>query len=127
MPLNWSVAACKNFKDLQEGREWNITNHLIWQSMNVGINEITIDNIPEFIARLSVWEALSDARLTIYNEETDKCERYDIKVSDMVKRIGMWTNASTFTDTKFKSFIKSYIDKWMKESKQDSESLLKKD
>jgi hypothetical protein len=127
MPLNWSVAACKNFKDLQEGREWNITNHLIWQSMNVGINEITIDNIPEFIARLSVWEALSDAHLTIHNEETDKCERYDIKVSDMVKRIGMWTNASTLTDAKFKSSIKSYIDRWMKESKHDSESLLKRD
>jgi len=127
MPLNWSVAACKNFKDLQEGREWNITNHLIWQSMNVGINEITIDNIPEFIARLSVWEALSDAHLTYYNEETDKCERYDIKVSDMVKRIGMWTNASTLTDAKFKSSIKSYIDRWMKESKHDSESLLKRD
>ena len=127
MPLNWSVAACKNFRDLQEGAEWNITNHLIWQTMNVGINEITIDNIPEFIARMSVWETLSQNHFLIYNAEKDKVERYDIKVSDMVKRIGMKTNASTLTDAKFKSFIKSYIDKWMRESKKDSELLLRPD
>lgn len=127
MPLNWSVAACNNFKDLQEGAEWNITNHLIWQTMNIGINEITIDNIPEFIARLSVWETLSQNHFLIYNAEKDIVERHDIKVSDMVKRIGMKTNASTLTDAKFKSAIKSYIDRWMKESKHDSELLLRPD
>ena len=127
MPLNWSVASCNNFKDLQEGAEWNITNHLIWQTMNIGINEITIDNIPEFIARMSLWDTLSGNHFLIYNSETDKCERYEIKVSDMVKRIGMWTNADTLTDAKFKSAIKSYIDRWMKESKRESERLLRPD
>ena len=58
MALHWNITNCKDSASLQTAEEWPITNALIWQTMSVGIRDITEKTIPEFYARLSVWESI---------------------------------------------------------------------
>jgi hypothetical protein len=95
MALNWNIEACKNFKELTTDKEWPITNALIWSTMAIGVNEITSKNIKKVFTRIRIDENLNGAYLT------NGRKRYFIKMEDVEKRIGLYTNASPYTDTQF--------------------------
>ena len=95
MALNWNIEACKNYKELTTDKEWAVTNALIWLSLETGINEITTKNVKKVFTRIRISENLSGAYLR------NGKKRYFIKMEDVEKRIGMYTNASPYTDAQF--------------------------
>ena len=111
MALNWNLSNCEDHKSLQTDDEWPITNALIWATMSVGIRDITEKTIPEFYARLSVWEKIVGPLLYGKDEETGKLEERGIEVADLVKRIGLHTNASSMTRAEWRKNLASYFDR----------------
>jgi len=96
MALHWNVTECKNFDAIvAEGKEWGITNSLIWATMSIGMNKITLENYVEFYARIKAVEATFGA--ICYGDDGD----YFITIDDVAKRIGMWTNATSSTLNQF--------------------------
>jgi hypothetical protein len=125
MSLNWNVSKCKNHKALTNDDEWPITNALIWLSMSTGIHEITEENIPEIYARIRTWEDIVGPMLHGKDTETGKpVERY-IEVADLVRRIGMHTNASRMTRAEWRKNIANYIDREANDWKRAAERKMK--
>lgn len=125
MALNWNIIKCSNHKSLQTEDEWPITNALIWATMSVGIRDITEENIPEFYARLRVWEDIAGPMLWGKDEETGKLVERKIEVDDLRKRIGLHTNASSMTRAEWRKNLASYLDRKATEYKRDAESEMK--
>jgi hypothetical protein len=121
MALHWNVTKCKNHKALTNEDEWPITNALIWGSMSTGIREITEENIPEIYARFRVWEGIVGAMLHGKDTETGEIVDRHIEVADLVKRIGLTTNASSMTRAEWRKGIANYLDREANEHKRDAE------
>jgi hypothetical protein len=125
MALHWNVSNCKNHKALTGDDEWPITNALIWLSMSTGIHEITEENIPEIYARIRTWEDIVGPMLHGKDAETGKpVERY-IEVGDLVKRIGMYTNATRMTRAEWRKNIANYVDREANDWKRAAEREMK--
>lgn len=122
MALHWNVTKCKNHKALTEEGEWPITNALIWGSMSTGIPEITEENIPEIYARFRVWESIVGAMLHSRDIKTGEIEERNIEVADLVKRIGMYTNAARMTRAEWRKMIGDHFDREANKLKRDAES-----
>lgn len=125
MALHWNISKCSNHKSLQTDDEWPITNALIWATMSVGIRDITEETIPEFYARLRVWENIAGPMLWGKDEETGKLEERKVEVADLRKRIGLHTNASSMTRAEWRKNLASYLDRKATEHKRDAESEMK--
>lgn len=125
MALNWNIIKCSNHKSLQTEDEWPITNALIWATMSVGIRDITEENIPEFYARLRVWEDIAGPMLWGKDEETGKLVERKIEVDDLRKRIGLHTNASSMTRAEWRKNLAAYLDDKANEHKRSAESEMK--
>ena len=95
MALTWNIGDCKDYKKLTTDKEWPITNALIWATMSIGINEITKKNVKKVFTRIKIDENLNGNYL--YNGR----KRYFIKMKDVEKRIGLYTNATPITDSRF--------------------------
>ena len=107
MSLNYNFSKVKDHEALHEDEwEWHITNALIWATMSVGIREIKEDNIDEFYARLHMEEKLFGAHLIKDRKD------YFITRTDIERRVGLTTNASTFTRPQF---IKLKVGRYFKE------------
>ena len=111
MALHWNVTKCENHTALTEEGEWPITNALIWGSMSTGIPEITEENIPEIYARFRVWENIVGPMLWGKDEETGELEERKIEVEDLVKRIGMYTNAARMTRSEWRKMLGEHFDR----------------
>jgi hypothetical protein len=111
MALHWNVTKCKNHKALTNEDEWPITNALIWGSMSTGIPEITEENIPEIYARFRVWENIVGAMLYGKDTETGEVTERYIEVADLVKRIGMYTNAARMTRAEWRKMLGEHFDR----------------
>ena len=122
MALNWNLSNCKDHKSLQTDDEWPITNALIWATMSVGIRDITEENIPEFYARLSVWEDIVGPMLWGKDEETGELVERKFEVDDLRKRIGLHTNASSMTRAEWRKNLAAYFDRKANEYKRSAES-----
>ena len=73
------------------------TQTCIWMTMHLGINPITEENYQKFYDRYVEY-------MSAYGENE---KFWSLKSADDVKkRIGLSTNASKISDTKFKSIIK---------------------
>ena len=103
MALNWNITNCNNYQALQieETGEWSVTNALIWLTIGVDMGQITETNIGEFYARTKVWELVTGAMINKQNEETKEWEPYFLTFSDTHKRIGLSTNVSYESITKW--------------------------
>jgi hypothetical protein len=103
MALNWDITNCNNYEALQveEYGEWSITNALIWLTIGVDMGQITETNIGEFYARTKVWELITGAIINKENETTKEWEPYFLTFSDIHKRIGLLTNVSNESITKW--------------------------
>jgi hypothetical protein len=125
MALHWNVTNCKNHKALTNEDEWPITNALIWASMTTGIKDITEENIPEIYARIRAWEDIVGALLHSKNTETGQIEERNIEVEDLVKRIGLHTNASSLTRAEWRKGIANYLDREADAYKRAAERTMK--
>lgn len=125
MALNWNIIKCSNHKSLQTEDEWPITNALIWATMSVGIRDITEENIPEFYARLRVWEDIAGPMLWGKDEETGKPVERKIEVDDLRKRIGLHTNASSMTRAEWRKNLAAYLDDKANEYRRSAEAKTK--
>jgi hypothetical protein len=84
--------------------------------MAIGMNCITEENIVEFYARVHVWEnLLSQAHLRHRNPETEEIEERPITPEDLQKRIGLSTNASSESRSKWLKRMNEYIGSQMTE------------
>lgn len=93
MPLTYDLSEVKD-RDLSDDG-WALTQALIFATMAVGINEITEANADEFYARVTITDLVGGPWLLVDNK------RSSITVEDVQKHVGLRTNASPLTRTKF--------------------------
>lgn len=95
MALNWNIEQVKDYKQVTTKKEWPITDILIWATMFVGFRSITKDNYHEFYKRLHLRELVDGSFLN------ENGKPYYITEADIKRRIGLSTNASSFSRTEF--------------------------
>ena len=97
----------------------NVTQKCVWMTMTVGLNHISDDNIDEWMRRI---ELLKDSGCGGYvkfhdlqfNEDELKFENQierEINQEDLVRRIGLSTNATTSTKREFDARMKKEKEK----------------
>ena len=125
MALHWNVNKCKNSEALINEDEWPITYALIWGSMSTGIREITEENIPEIYARIRTWEDIVGPMLHGKDTETGEIVDRHIEVADLVKRIGLTTNASSKTRAEWRKNLGEHFDQEANRLKRQAEQKMK--
>lgn len=110
MSLNWSIEDVKDWEEIKichnpEGSnddltreqlvESIITQAIVFRTMAVGIGHITEENADEFYVRSKMWERLNGSTVRLAGED------YSITLKDILRRVGLRTNASRFTDAQF--------------------------
>lgn len=105
MSLNFSYKNCQ--EDVNAPNEWNITETLIFNTMVIGISDITEENFEEVMFRTRLRERLYGNFL--YD---DDAKSLPITRAQVAARIGLTTNTSDETRAQF---IKRHIDNIGKE------------
>lgn len=105
MSLNWSVEDCLDYPSLMAGREYTITEALALSTMITGLNQITFTNAKEFFTRIKILEGAMGSIATWKESVDSPRENILITPEDIFARIGMITNASPITKTKFMNHI----------------------
>ena len=100
MALNWNIERCKDYKKLIDEKEGVITDALIWLTMSIGMPEITKKNHEEFFLRTQIHQKINGAFLRKGNGAP-----FYMTIEDVQKRIGLYTNADSFSKAVFKSRI----------------------
>lgn len=100
MALNWNIERCENWNELTDDNNWGVTNALIWTTMIIGMNSITSDNSNEFFARVDTVQKATGELCNAANENGE-WNPYTITHADIVRRIGLGTNADHLTKTQF--------------------------
>jgi hypothetical protein len=103
MSLDWSVEDCFDYPSLLTGREYALTESLVFSTLVTGMNQITYTNAKEFYTRVKILEGAIGYIGTW--ADNDSMERFSIKPEDIFARIGMTTNADPATKTKFLNHI----------------------
>jgi hypothetical protein len=93
MALVWSIERCAEPPEVLrgEGREFYITETLIWATIAVDLPGITEDNAAEFYARYHTWEQLFGPMTRLDGED------HFITPQDVRRRIGLTANVSLKT------------------------------
>ena len=105
MSLNWSVEDCLDYPSLMAGREYTITEALALSTMITGMNQITFTNAREFYTRIKIVEGVIGSIAYWKADENTPKENILITAEDIFARIGLETNASPLTKTKFLNHI----------------------
>ena len=119
MALRWSIKNIMGFKrnpddyyvpiENKKGSKvfdiQPITKHLVYETMVVGLAEITVNNIDEWLIRTRLIEKLYGTSLMI-RDDKGVVKPYHITIEDLEKHIGLWTNASRL---KRKEFVNNCI------------------
>ena len=100
MALHWSLESCNNYDELMDDNNWGVTNALIWTTMVIGMGRISADNVDEFFARVDTAQKAT-GQLCYATDEQGEMSPYMITHADIVRRIGLGTNASSMTKTQF--------------------------
>jgi len=111
MSLNWNLSEVTDYETVcfyGEGNDQQMrvsTDRLIWGAMSVGMNKITKENYREFASRMS---QLNVARGWPANQS---------EILDSAKaHIGLWTNASSMSESEFDKLLKKEALRSEKES-----------
>lgn len=116
MALRWSIKKILGFKrnpddyyvpiENKKGSKvfdiQPITKHLVYETMIVGLGEITIHNIDEWLIRMKLVEKLYGTSLMI-RDDKGNVKPYHITVEDLERHIGLWTNAERIKRKEFVS------------------------
>jgi hypothetical protein len=99
MPLTFDWTETDFDKDNQS--DVNTADCLVWLTMAVGINHITVENAREFYARASYYEKINGPyRYHIDPDTNQKVDDY-FTPEDILRAVGLKTNASVMTKAKF--------------------------
>lgn len=94
MSLNYNFAMIKDSETLhKDNAEQNKTDMLIWLTMILGVSEVTEKTAEIMFNRYCLYSKLFDLYKNLLNKE------------DFVRRIGLKTNASSYTKAKFMRII----------------------
>ena len=111
--LNWSLRNIARFKSNRNdyytpivnkkgGKVFDInpiTKYLVYQSMVIGLDEITKNNFDEWLIRLNFLNRLYGSSL-MTRDEKNVTRPYKITFEDLEKHIGLKTNSHRFTRKK---------------------------
>lgn len=98
MSLNYDLRKVEDWESLQSDEsERHITDAVIWESMTVGLPEVTADNVNEWVERSRIVAAVLDAHTLFLSDGTPR----PLTRADFQRRIGLRTNASPRTDHQF--------------------------
>lgn len=111
MPLHFDPRSCPIWNDdatldgevLSKDAKSSIADTFIWQTIFIGMNQITEDTKEEFFARSHYYERLFGARM----QNMVDGELVDLPITrEMVDlMVGLTTNASPYTKAKFKNHM----------------------
>ena len=96
MALHWELRSIDNWETVccnEDGTLSGTTECLIWATMMVGLSRITASNAKKFYERLHAWETARGAF---------RSDRQPLDFNDVVRHIGLATNASHETDAQFR-------------------------
>ena len=114
MPLNWNLKDVNNYKKLyrklKEGEEGYSSSEnrsrllhkpqeIIYFTMYIGMREITEKNWEQFYNRVHLHQVIKGTQY--YNEVRKKLVPSFITKEDVKRMIGLKTNASSYTKSKF--------------------------
>ena len=109
MALTWDIGEVKHYKRLftkkdEEGRTQlkQPYDMMIWLTMTIGISKITKKNYKKFFNRVRLVEQTKGAFL-IQRIDGGKAKPRPIQLKDVERMIGLHTNASDLSRTKFLS------------------------
>lgn len=104
MSLDFDLGGIKNYKELcwtdaETGgkRLAGLTHTLVWDTMVIGLNEVTEKNIDEWMYRLHIMDRAYP-------------RGFEITRQDLVNHIGLRTNTSTLTRAAFKKKAMGMLD-----------------
>lgn len=104
MSLDFKLGGIKNYEevcwtDAETGGKQltDLTHTLIWNTMTVGLGEVTEKNLDEWMYRLCIMDRVYPREMKITRQ-------------DLVNHIGLRTNASTFTRAAFKKKAMNMLD-----------------
>tara|TARA_Y100001963_G_scaffold20356_2_gene25990 strand:- start:4082 stop:4582 length:501 start_codon:yes stop_codon:yes gene_type:complete len=114
MALRWSIRNIMGFKrnpddyyvpvENKKGSKvfdiQPITKHLVYETMIVGLSEITESNIDEWLIRMRLVEKLYNTSLMM-RDDKGVVKPYRITIKDLQNHVGLWTNAERLTRKKF--------------------------
>ena len=102
MSLNWNFTDNNVFEALPKtDEERNITDCIVWGTMQTDLGEITEKNIDEWILRATMLDKIG---FPLANKLVDgKHEGWVPTREDLTKRTGLTTNVSTTTRAKFRA------------------------
>jgi hypothetical protein len=109
MPLTWSVEACRDYTELcgpeATDEAWEMTKAMIFETIPVGMDEITEDNAFDFWVRSCMIRTL---------------DGWPCFTLDEVKRyIGLKTNASRRTKVQFRKYVTDMFEDWLKRGRTE--------
>lgn len=93
MSLNWNISKVENWKEKQE-KYYELMDHLIWGSLNIGLGKLTKSNAPEWQYRLN--------RVLIENGCYERM--YTMEMIELF--IGLETNVGSITAAEFDKVMK---------------------
>jgi hypothetical protein len=91
MSLNWHIRDIADLEGIKADTPdgWPVTDCMIWLCLIVGIDQITEQNAEAFWHRVHAWETITGP----LNTSGRRIEPFDV-----VRRIGLRTNAARLTD-----------------------------
>lgn len=100
MSLNYDLTRCHDLPALQSETEWPITQAIIFETVAVGMGELTLATLPEFKVRSDLWR---------HFELGDTAHSGTLfTVEDLRKRVGLKTNV--FPKVAWGTFCKRLLD-----------------
>jgi hypothetical protein len=104
MSLNWDITRVENSEEVFSDENKAVSESIIFYTLFVGMNSITEENVKNFFQRVYVFEKLFGPTVTYVDKNNERRDRY-MKFSDIKRMIGLRTNATPMTETKFKSKV----------------------
>jgi hypothetical protein len=102
MTLDYSIANCRDWEELNSDEEWNVTQGIIFSTMWVGMGSITEKNWKQFYERLTIQSMLVGGSGLNAKNENGEWVPYRYTPEDVYRRIGLTTNVSPKTDAVFR-------------------------
>ena len=109
MPLNWDSA--DTVLDTTDESDLALREAGIFATMAVGINHITEDNCLTFYKRVSLYERAMGAYR--FQSTDEGSVPLFMSPEDVVRLIGLRTNAAPKTQTQFNKFIWEAHERWV--------------
>jgi hypothetical protein len=97
MALHFNYSKCASAEALTIPGQWEITEHLIWLTLSIGINDITEATASEVAERAHMFWAATGFGLDGSGVNAERA----ITLAEITRRIGLHTNAATMTKAAF--------------------------